>query len=393
MAAQSNKRTKIFISYSHQDGDWLARLRIHLKPLEREHRIEIWDDTKIKPGSRWRQEIEDALSTAKVAVLLVSADFLASDFIATSELPLLLNAAEKEGAIILPLILSPSRFLRTTSLAQFQSVNDPLKPLIGLSRSEQETMLDRLIDAIEASMIDSPNLEIGQLQKDEAISSNECEGVKRSEPGSRLISKTRTERGKRLSDLSKIHPTIWVAAIGSIVALITAYWQVVYKPAHSVSNETISYRGRVIDAITRQAIKDSKVSVEAQGYPAIYYTDSDGAFYLKLGSSIEAVRIRVEADGYEPLDVNVSSLRTGIEDVGLQPKPTAPIISEPSPSKKNVQGVSTYLRQCEDLYKKRQYDAAIAQCDKALSIDPRNRRARDLKNKIIETRRILKGAK
>ena len=39
-------RTTIFVSYSHQDSEWLKRLRVHLAPLEREHGLEIWDDTK-----------------------------------------------------------------------------------------------------------------------------------------------------------------------------------------------------------------------------------------------------------------------------------------------------------------------------------------------------------
>src|SRR5258707_7345588 len=145
-------RDKVFISYSHEDRKWLKRLRVHLRPLERDQNIEIWDDTRITPGDRWRKEIRSAIESTQVAVLLISADFLASDFITTDELPPLLEAAEKDGAVILSIILSPSRFLRAPILSQFQTVNDPAKPLIGLSKLKQEALWLQLAETVETNV-------------------------------------------------------------------------------------------------------------------------------------------------------------------------------------------------------------------------------------------------
>ena len=145
----SGTRTQIFVSYCHADADWLKRLQVHLKPLERAGLIDRWDDTRLQAGDVWRDEIEKALDAARVAVLLVSADFLASDFIATDELPQLLAAAEAKGLKILSLIVGPSRFKRMPELSRFQAVNDPDQPLIGLSKAEQETELLKLANRIE----------------------------------------------------------------------------------------------------------------------------------------------------------------------------------------------------------------------------------------------------
>jgi len=121
-------RTDIFISYSQRDKAWMERLKTHLKPLERDFNINVWVDTKLRSGDNWRAEIEKALAQTKVAILLISPNFLASDFIHTDELPPLLKAAAKEGTTILPLLLSTSAF-SLTPLSAFQAVNGPEQPL------------------------------------------------------------------------------------------------------------------------------------------------------------------------------------------------------------------------------------------------------------------------
>jgi hypothetical protein len=126
--AIDGKSMSVFVSYSHRNKRWLQLLQVHLTPLVRKGDIDLWDDTRIRPGADWKAEIERALATAQVAVLLVSPDFLASDFIQDQELPVLLEAAEKCGTRILPVILS-HRLYTESPLGRFQAINAPDRPL------------------------------------------------------------------------------------------------------------------------------------------------------------------------------------------------------------------------------------------------------------------------
>src|SRR5205807_2652007 len=64
------ERKRIFISYSHLDRAYLERLTTHLKGYLLKDTVDIWDETKILPGTDWKEEIKKALMQAKVAVLL-----------------------------------------------------------------------------------------------------------------------------------------------------------------------------------------------------------------------------------------------------------------------------------------------------------------------------------
>lgn len=155
-SGNSKKKPQVFISYSHTDEKYLKRLQVHLKPLEENEIIERWDDTKIKTGDKWKEEITKALDGSAIAVLIISADFLASDFITDNELPHLLEKAQRDGTIILPVILSHCRFTRDKHLSQFQSLNPPDKPILQMSENEQEEIWNKLSNAIE-DQIDATN--------------------------------------------------------------------------------------------------------------------------------------------------------------------------------------------------------------------------------------------
>jgi hypothetical protein len=150
MTSVPSNRTKLFISYSHADIDWLNKLKRHVKPLVRDGHVNCWDDSHIQSGDDWQREIRTPLDTARAAVLLISADFFASDYINESELPPLLAAAQAEGTRILPVIISACRFARTPELARFQAVNSVDRPLKGMTEVDQENVFDSLARTIES---------------------------------------------------------------------------------------------------------------------------------------------------------------------------------------------------------------------------------------------------
>jgi hypothetical protein len=91
------------------------------------------------------------LAETKVAILLISTDFLNSEFIATNELPSLLQAAKDDGVLILPVIVRPclNRFKKTPTLEPFAPVNKPEVPISTMSCDRRETLWDALASRID----------------------------------------------------------------------------------------------------------------------------------------------------------------------------------------------------------------------------------------------------
>ena len=141
----------VFISYSHQDKIWLKRLQDMLQPLLRKNSIGLWSDREIKPGAKWQDEIERGLASARVAVLLVSPGFLASDFIDKHELPPLLDKARQQGVRILWVYVSACLY-QETEIEAYQAAHDTAQPLDKLRTAKRNEVLVQICQQIKAAV-------------------------------------------------------------------------------------------------------------------------------------------------------------------------------------------------------------------------------------------------
>lgn len=143
---------RAFVSYSHHDREWLQQLQLHLRPLERTGAVEYWDDTQLRPGDEWRRQIDQALSTARAAVLLISPHFLASEFICNEELPVLVAAARVGRLTLLPVVLRPCGYWALPELSAFQAVNNPERPLIDCGPGDCDRVWLKVVEAVARAL-------------------------------------------------------------------------------------------------------------------------------------------------------------------------------------------------------------------------------------------------
>ena len=118
---------EVFISYSKQDKELRDGLLAHLRPLEREGII-TWHDRQILPGTEWDEEIKARLNAADIILLLISADFLATDYCTQVEIPEALRRHEAGEATVMPVILRACSWKRTP-LAAIQAYPEKAKPI------------------------------------------------------------------------------------------------------------------------------------------------------------------------------------------------------------------------------------------------------------------------
>ncbi|BAY21381.1 TIR protein [Calothrix sp. NIES-2100] len=99
---------KVFFSYSHKDEALRDELATHLSLMKRQGVIEAWHDREISAGSEWANAIDDNLNDADIILLLVSANFLASDYCYDKEMTRAMERHERKEARVIPIILKPT---------------------------------------------------------------------------------------------------------------------------------------------------------------------------------------------------------------------------------------------------------------------------------------------
>ena len=130
MSPERPQPIKLFCAYAHADEYLRNELDKHLALLQRQGFIESWYDRQILPGMEWKSEIEKQLTSARIIVLLISADFFFSDYCYSDEMGRALQQHELGEAWVLPVILRPV-YWQKSPFAKLPALPADAKPVTG----------------------------------------------------------------------------------------------------------------------------------------------------------------------------------------------------------------------------------------------------------------------
>jgi len=140
---------RIFISYSHNDEEWKNRVESHLGVLARQGLLDVWSDRKIAVGDEWFDAIEQEIGQADAAILLISANFLNSDFILNKEVSRLLERRKNEGMRVIPVIIKPCAWKKIPWLSALQARPRDGRPLSSGTEYQIDSDLAALAEEVE----------------------------------------------------------------------------------------------------------------------------------------------------------------------------------------------------------------------------------------------------
>ena len=250
----------VFISYCRVDHEWKERVSTFMQSMRRHGHFDYstWDDGEIKISDDWKNQIFDSINQAKVAILLISPDFLASRFINDVEVPHILERKETNGLIVVPVIVRPSPWEIVPWLSSIQ-----LHPANGdaLSKGNEHEIENNLKELIlEVHRLvqqpDQPATSDGDQSKSAAIARAEQKYAFIGDKGVRELVKA------RLNDdvidtllLYKIKTqNVWIATTSQYVVCI------IDSQRTADSNRMIQWKQRIEPGIQVHARPKSRFS-------------------------------------------------------------------------------------------------------------------------------------
>ena len=150
----------VFICYSKKDKKWKNKLLVQLKVLEAHGIFITWNDDNIPPGEQWFKEIKRNLIQAKIAIILITANSLSSDFILHEEIPDILGKKEKEGILIIPAWAEHCNWESVVWLKRMQMWPNDGKPIEGRSTAEQNKIFTKITKSISKFLMQN-----GEIKK------------------------------------------------------------------------------------------------------------------------------------------------------------------------------------------------------------------------------------
>ena len=119
---------EVFCCYAREDQEMLTYLRKHLAPLERQGQITIWSDTNLNAGVEWEKELHQHLESADIVLLLISPDFMASDYCYSTEMARAIARHNEGSAQVIPILLRAT-FWQNAPFAKLQIIPTNAKPI------------------------------------------------------------------------------------------------------------------------------------------------------------------------------------------------------------------------------------------------------------------------
>ncbi len=329
-----NTPAKIFIAYSRKDVTFLDELRSHLTPLERSSRIQVWYDGNIEAGREWDASIKEALYSADIILLLVSADSISSEYFYGNEVNISLERHRNRQARVIPIVLRPCAW-EDTPLAELQAL-----PKDGVAVSNWSSRDNAYADIVKA---------ISQLVK---------EGSRPvATPALSSLSATETPTADAMDEPASISPdgrpmwkrtSVLVGLFGGLAALVlVASWsiwnkpgQVTEKPLVTLPDTTVQASAPVDRFQTFMRNADSLFKISKFDLASDLY---DSALVVRTDSYQARERKRKSQDELDRLDKN--------------------------------QRYEAVLKEAERLYIAGNYKSALAQFQKAAKVLPGEPRA------------------